>query len=154
MRFSYTGALIFSIALSPSATCLANSYSIEDGDFSSASAPLSRQITQEDSFESFQAARCRLKQKEIPLSAAHSKVYRAFFVTTVDRCGWGAALGPIWIVLNNAREYKQIFYSGAYSIERLPTTTHGLYDIVVNQGTAGVSERTRFRFEDGAYKAR
>ena len=146
MRFLAIFAAVFFASCS-----FANSYSIEDGDFSPASKKLSEQMESAKSFAPFLDEKCSLMQKKVALEDAERQTTEILFLTTSDQCGWGAALGPIWLVLNNSGEYKQIFHAGGYSIKALPTATNGLYNIQLIQGTAGTSKNRRYRFVDGEY---
>jgi hypothetical protein len=107
-----------------------NIFSIEDKDLSQASLADADLIQADESFSQFKNLGCSLVEKDIPL--AENRSSRASLVTTAEGCGWGASIGPIWILENKSGKPRLVLYSGGYSIGLLPKAINGMRGISVN----------------------
>lgn len=64
-------------------------------------------------FHPFKELGCQLVGKQI-VSFEQKQV---FFITTSDACGWGANLGPIWLVVGGREQNDLALYSGGYGVD-------------------------------------
>jgi hypothetical protein len=74
-----------------------------------------------------------------------------FFVTTADACGWGAALGPIWIVRSTGRSYSLVLSDVGYGATLQAQKTKGLANITIWAATAGWESSTPWVFNGRKY---
>ena len=74
-----------------------------------------------------------------------------FFVTTADACGWGAALGPIWIVRSSGRSYSLVLSGVGYGATLQEQKTKGLVNITIWAATAGWESSTPWVFNGRKY---
>lgn len=74
-----------------------------------------------------------------------------FFVTTADACGWGAALGPIWIVRSSGRSYSLVLSGVGYGASLQTQKTKGLANITIWAATAGWESSTPWVFNGRKY---
>jgi hypothetical protein len=104
-------------------------FSIEDEDLSKAIASNVDLIQMDKSFLPFKDLNCSLVEKNIAL--AEERGVATYLVTTAGGCGWGASMGPIWIIRKNLNEGSIVIYTGGYSVEFSPKTRHGMHDLSV-----------------------
>jgi hypothetical protein len=90
---------------------------------------------------------CKLIGKPIDLVPSTKSGY---FATTANACNWGAATGPIWLVLKERRPVVVLSYGGA-SLALEKQMQNGLPNIVISAGTAGWSTKTWFRYDGAKY---
>ncbi|MBD9516104.1 hypothetical protein [Pseudomonas sp. PDM22] len=64
-------------------------------------------------FHPFKELGCQLVGKQI----VGFEQKQVFFITTSDACGWGANLGPIWLVVGGRERYDLALYSGGYGVD-------------------------------------
>lgn len=69
---------------------------IEDEGLAAVSDEISSMVYQDKSFDSFKNYSCKVVGEKAALS--ESAAVEAYFLTTADACGWGAAFGPMWLV--------------------------------------------------------
>ena len=74
-----------------------------------------------------------------------------FFVTTADACGWGAALGPIWIVRSSGRSYSLALSDVGYGATLQAQKTKGFVNITIWAATAGWESTTPWVFNGRKY---
>ena len=72
-------------------------------------------------------------------------------VTMRDAKGWGAALGPIWVLLNYGDSFVIVLSEGGHSVT-IGTAKHkGLYDLTISAESAGWSRQSIWRFDGKGY---
>ena len=145
MRFWKFTILLF-MALSTNAFSKGGEFTIEDKDLSRVSEKIHSAVSKDASFSPFKSLDCKLTGKEIPLT---SPTISTYFVTTSNACGWGAAVGPIWIV--DASYGKVILSTGGYAVEVHRRTKNGFRDIDVNSEISGELKSVPYSFKGGKY---
>lgn len=75
-----------------------------------------------------------------------------WFLTTKDACGWGTALGPIWLLSETDSHYCIILSDGGYSLSIERTKSNGLFDIKITSGTSGWLQEDQWRYDGNKYK--
>jgi hypothetical protein len=107
-------------------------------------------IKSDDSFAEYGKLNCSLKGKRVRVSSNPSA--STWFVTTDNGCGWGAALGPIWLVDSLPTGKPSILLAtGGDSIEALRRQRESYSDLVVTSETAGLITKERYGFRRGRY---
>lgn len=123
------------------------SVTIEDRDLKKLQPVISSAVISNPSFSDYSNFRCSLIGKKISLS----KSIMTFFVTTENACGWGAALGPMWIVESKANGNAMVILNyGGYSLEARPSYSNGMPEIEIRSGTAATYQMNKFYY-DGRY---
>ncbi|WP_124313959.1 hypothetical protein [Pseudomonas chlororaphis] len=122
---------------------------IEDKDLRPLNLAVSGAVTSSSSFQPFSDLGCKLTGKRIFVNTKAA----TYFITTDNTCGWGAALGPVWLVSSTKLEWKLILSSGGYSLHAAPPYTNGMPEIEISGGTAGVPLKEIFRYDGRAYRA-
>lgn len=122
-------------------------FTIEDAALSRIDKRANTAVTNDPSFSPFKNMGCKLAGAKIPLTP--SPTVTTYFVTTENSCGWGAALGPIWIV-DEARE-KVILSTGGYAVAVQQRLQNGFMDIGVSSGTAGEVNNIYYYFDGRKY---
>ncbi|WP_321921428.1 hypothetical protein [Burkholderia sp. BCC1998] len=145
MRFLIFTILIF-LACNTNAFPKGVDFTIEDKDLSDVSGKAVSAVSKDTSFSPFKNLGCKLTGKEILLT---SLPIRTYFLTTSNACGWGAAVGPIWIV--DESHGKVILSTGGYAIEVRRRTRNGFRDIDVNSEIGGEPKSTLYSFKKGKY---
>ncbi|MFX1767438.1 hypothetical protein PWP93_33625 [Paraburkholderia sp. A1RI-2L] len=120
---------------------------IEDTALSRIDRKANAAIANDPSFSPFKNMGCKLAGTKIPLTP--SLTVTTYFVTTENACGWGAALGPIWIV-DESRE-KVILNTGGYAVAVKHRLQNGFMDIDVSSGTAGEVNNVYYYFNGNKY---
>ncbi|PMS26215.1 hypothetical protein C0Z19_08295 [Trinickia soli] len=87
---------------------------IEDEGLAAVSDEISSMVYQDKSFDSFKNYSCKVVGEKAALS--ESAAVEAYFLTTADACGWGAAFGPMWLVRTSGGEGSIVFSTGGCSI--------------------------------------
>jgi hypothetical protein len=124
---------------------------IESRDLGSVSEELNGALSTDTSFRALIPLHCVTQGKQVTLSTADTKTI--WFVTTANACGWGAALGPIWLVqVDSSGKPSLILSSGGYSLYASKKIHHGLSDVVIDSGTAGEGSSKRYVFNGQRYK--
>jgi hypothetical protein len=90
---------------------------------------------------------CKLIGKPIDLGRGKKPGY---FVTTADACNWGAALGPIWLVVNESQPVVVLSSSGAALVLK-KQVQHGLPNVVISAGTAGWTQKSWWKYDGARY---
>ena len=94
---------------------------------------------------------CKLKGKQILPSV--SQTLLTYFVTTADACGWGAALGPIWIVSVADNGHAGVALSaGGYSVKVTGDLQNGFHNLVVGAETAGSKSADEYAYDGKVYR--
>ena len=87
-------------------------------------------LSRDASYKSFLDLKCTLVGKKILLSIRPD--VQTYFLTTADSCGWGASLGPIWIISKEKNDTNILFRGGGYALIRLRAFTKNMYDIEIS----------------------
>jgi hypothetical protein len=107
-------------------------------------------IVTDVSFNIFETLHCQILGKKIPLSSDNS--ISTWFVTTSNACGWGAAVGPIWVVADRPAGNPSILLAtGGYSLSITRKSRRAFASIAVNSGTAEENIRNRYFFDGKKY---
>ncbi|TDN69124.1 hypothetical protein [Paraburkholderia sp. BL10I2N1] len=102
------------------------------------------------SFSPYGSLNCKMQGKQIPLSS--NSLASTWFVTTSEACGWGAALGPIWLVEKpSTGEPSLILATGGNSVAIAGKSHDGFVGIAIVSGTAEESVRKRYFFNGRKY---
>ncbi|MGO4580721.1 hypothetical protein AB4Z48_32305 [Cupriavidus sp. 2TAF22] len=126
-----------------------NDLTIEDADLFPLKNNITARVEIDPSYQAFKALNCRLIGKEISLSISD----RSYVITTAESCGWGAALGPIWIVTK--RENGQptlVLNAGGYSISSKSPMFYGMQTIEIKSETAGTQRVANYRYDGRRYQ--
>lgn len=91
---------------------------------------------------------CKLIGKSIDLTGQGAD--SGFVATTADACGWGAAQGPIWVVLNGTKPTTVLEYGG-YSVTLGRQLQNGLRNVAISAATAGRSSESLWKFDGVRY---
>jgi len=126
--------------------CLADDFNIEDRSLGDPPPTVQSAIRADPSYAAYE--RCVLIGKPIRLSATSTRYYAA---TTANGCNWGAALGPIWLVSFNPRRGKLVLAFGGASVTVRAHSHHGLRDLAISTGTAGLHEESLWQFNGTKY---
>ncbi|WP_156954539.1 hypothetical protein [Paraburkholderia acidipaludis] len=126
--------------------------SVESSDLGPVPQIIRSTIESDVSFKPFESLNCKIQGKKIPLSS--NNLVSTWFVTTSEACGWGAALGPIWLVESpSTGEPSLILATGGYSVTVSGKSRSSFVGIVVASGTAEEGVRKRYFFNGQKYKA-
>lgn len=143
MRLLHTSfALLFFTNLA-----FAEEFSIEEENFTAVPKSVAIAISAQ---KNFQFPECNFKGKVVNI--ADSDKASDYIVTTAQACGWGAAVGPIWIVVKIGGSYKVVLQTTAYDTEIRKDKDHGLHQLVTTSATAGHASYTRWVFTGKNYK--
>ena len=124
--------------------------SIESPELGSVPPAVRSTIESDVSFNTFETLHCNIKGKTIPLSSDNT--VSTWFVTTSDVCGWGAALGPIWVVADrSAGNPSLLLATGGYSLSVTGKSHSGFANIAINAGTAEENICNRYFFNGTKY---
>jgi hypothetical protein len=69
-----------------------------------------------------------------------------------DAAGWGAALGPIWVLRNGGDAFALVLSDGGYSVTIGKVKHKGLYDLTISAESAGWSRQSIWKFNGKSYK--
>jgi len=95
----------------------------------------------------FKSGFCKLIGKPVDLGQGAQPAY---FVTTANACNWGAAVGPIWLVLNEPHPVVVLSYGGAtMTLEK--KGQNGFPNIVISAGTAGWTQKSWWTYDGERY---
>jgi hypothetical protein len=72
-------------------------------------------------------------------------------VTTDDACGWGAALGPIWLLRARGHGFELVLSAGGYDLTLGVNTQSGLRHVAIASATASHSEKSLWKFDGAKY---
>jgi hypothetical protein len=124
--------------------------SIESQDLAPVPQAIRAVIESDVSFTPYGSLNCSIEGKEIPLSSAI--LASTWFVTTSKGCGWGAALGPIWLVEKSSSGNPSLMLStGGYSVAIAGKSHSGFVGIAVGSGTAEENVRRKYHFDGRKY---
>ena len=73
-------------------------------------------------------------------------------VSTADDCGWGNAMGPMWVLRKEGTTYRVLLFDSGYELSFLPHRSKGLPDIKVSASAAAWYEERRWRYGGKRYK--
>ncbi|WP_372437197.1 hypothetical protein ACCM60_18895 [Pseudomonas chlororaphis subsp. aureofaciens] len=138
----------FLISFSMAAMSQPPQATIEGKDLRPVSPDVREAVTKTSSFRPFSQLHCKLIGKKIPITRRESM----HFLTTENACGWGAALGPIWLVRSTQRSRELILSSGGYSLRASPPYTNWMPEIEISGGTAGVPLKEILRYDGTLYR--
>jgi hypothetical protein len=107
-------------------------------------------IYSDRSFDIFRSLSCKMIGEKIPLSSAPAVT--TYFVTTADACGWGAALGPIWLIGVSGGVASILLSTGGYSVDVLNEEGNGMRSVKVGGDVAGRTALVGYRFDGKKYR--
>lgn len=110
MNLSSGICLVFYVVMSLSAR--ADNSAIEDASLRDVSLGVYNSIAKDSSFSKFKEIDCKVIGRSIGKVGSDLLV----FATTEDACGWGANIGPIWLVLTGGGKDRLVLSSGGYGI--------------------------------------
>ncbi|WP_144240787.1 hypothetical protein [Dyella japonica] len=143
-------AFLVACLFSPPSRCEVPLASVESAELKAIPSEINSMLIRSKSFGVFAQLNCQTKGVELGLS--ENKSNRAWFVTTADGCGWGAAMGPIWIVgAMGAHKVSVLLCTGGYSITASKGIHKGMVDIVISGGTAGREESATYIYNGKSY---
>jgi hypothetical protein len=119
---------------------------IEDRDL----APVPSAVTAAVKQDKSGSGSCRLIGK--PISPSVSTTRRTYFVTTADACDWGAALGPIWIVVVGDGKATIVLSSGGYWVKMNGAVTNGFHNLDVGLETASERVINEYVYNSATYQ--
>lgn len=125
-------------------------FTIEDKDLKPLEGEIDKAVLGHKSFIPLKSISCHLVGKSAKLS--NNREYPGYFVTTADACGWGAALGPIWLVLKTEKENKVVLNTGGYVLNVTDLINSGMYNVTVSNGTANGDKLVVYKFNGVKYK--
>ncbi len=73
-------------------------------------------------------------------------------VSTAGACGWGNAMGPLWVLRKEGTTYRVLLFDSGYELSFLPHRSKGLPAIKVSASAAAWYEERRWRFGGKRYK--
>ena len=144
MQYKALACSLLLAAASTAAMAKGYDFSIEDESLSAVPAPVEAAVRKS---KGFKYTECKLIGKAVDLSGQDAQ--SGFAVTTDDACGWGAALGPIWIV-RQASQPVVVISEGSYGLTFGPPA-HGLRSITFTAGTAGWTREAVWKFNGSRY---
>lgn len=125
-------------------------HTVEDDGMTNQNHDLMREVAAHRSFSVYKSLGCRLIGEPINLDDKG----KAFLFTTKDACGWGTALGPMWIVHSrNGHAGKVVLDAGGYSVEGKSSVSHGMRDVEIRWGNAGFIAAQSYRFDGVRYRS-
>lgn len=93
---------------------------------------------------------CHLVGKRIALSNNSAPI--AYAVTSADGCYWGAAVGPIWVVIVSKNGVTQALNASGYSLTVGKNAQYGLRHIAISAGTAGWYSESLWKYDGAQYR--
>ena len=93
--------ILLAIISSPS---YSETFTIEDIDLIDLPPEISAAIEASTSFDPYKILDCKIHGKPLPLSTKKNEPI--YFSTTKSACGWGSAVGPIWIVRSTKKNNR------------------------------------------------
>jgi len=124
---------------------VADDFTIEDEELTALPKSIEDAIRNRQRFE---YPTCKLIGKPIDLSGHGAN--SGFAATTADACDWGAAQGPIWVVLNGTKPTTVLEYGG-YSVTLGKQLRNGLRNVAISAATAGRSSESLWKFDGVRY---
>jgi hypothetical protein len=126
---------------------------IEDQGLSALPPQVRATVQADKSFAPFRDLSCKLRGEKTALGAGARVT--TYFLTTAGACGWGAALGPIWLVRASGDTASVVLSTGGYSVEALNDVKNGMRDVKVGGGSAASTTLPAIYEYDGReYKIR
>jgi hypothetical protein len=129
------------------ALAVARDFTIEDEILAALPPSVEAAIRAEDSTD---FVSCRLIGKPIGLSGEGT--LSGYVATTANACGWGASLGPIWIVRVTKTAAQLVLSDRGYSLTLGKGKQNGLRHVAISGGTAGWYAETLWKYNGTAYK--
>lgn len=123
----------------------ADDFIIEDKKLAALPKPVEAAIR---SVKDFEYGPCQLIGKPIDLLGQGTN--SGFVATTAFACGWGAALGPIWVVRDGAQSVT-VLEHGGYSLTLGKQSQNGFRNIAISAATAGWSSESLWKFDGVRY---
>lgn len=128
----------------------ASALTIEDDAIAEVGNNISSVVYGDRSYIPFKDYSCKIVGEKIPLSATPTAT--TYFLTTANACGWGAALGPIWLVRTEGGATSVVLSSGGYSIDVLKEAKHAMHNVRIRSATTARSASVIYEFDGLAYK--
>lgn len=85
-------------------------HTIEDGSLVSIDSKVEAPVLKSSTFSVFRDLKCKI----VGAKVAGLGQKQIFFMTTGNACGWGANIGPVWLVLKNGASYKLALSTSGY----------------------------------------
>lgn len=136
-----------------SVTCLAilsfslraDTSAIEDNSLRDVSLGVYSSIAKDSSFSKFKEINCKVVGRSIGNVGSGVLV----FATTENACGWGANIGPIWLVLTESGKSTLVLRSGGYGISVAKVCKADR--VLVSSSLGGRMVLKRFLYREGGY---
>jgi len=123
---------------------------VEDEGLHKLSDAISLVVSNDKSFDSFKGNSCEIIGEKIDLT--DTRAVTTYFLTTANACGWGAALGPIWLVRSSGRDNSIVLSAGGYSVSVMSVAKYGMRDIRIGGATAGHPVASVYGFNGSVYR--
>jgi hypothetical protein len=124
--------------------------SIEDENMAAMSNIVSSSVYNDKSFAPFVDYSCKIVGEKIQLSETPAAT--TYFLTTADACGWGAALGPIWLVRTVGGKASVVLSTGGYSVDILKEIKRTMHNVKIANATAARSSSVIYEFNGIDYE--
>lgn len=85
-----------------------------------------------------------------PVDLSTDRAVRGYVATTADVCDWGAAVGPIWLIVATPKPAVVLADTG-YSLRLGSHASNGLLDATVTAATAGWSLADSWAYDGTRY---
>ncbi|QPF83020.1 hypothetical protein IC762_25215 [Bradyrhizobium genosp. L] len=120
---------------------------IEDRELAPVPSDVSKAVKHDPAY----ADSCKLIGR--PILPSIGAALRTYFVTTADACGWGSAVGPIWIVaVTNTGQAHTVLSTGGYSVKIVDAVRNGFHDLAVGTATASTETADDYSYDGQAYR--
>lgn len=104
-----------------------------------------RAISNNSSFAKYKEIDCKVVGRSIGKVGSGVLV----FATTENACGWGANIGPIWLVLTGDGKDRLVLSSGGYGISAAKICKADR--VVISSSLGGRAVLKRFLYRGGKY---
>ncbi len=126
-------------------------FAIEENDLRPIPAAADTAIRQGEG-NAYNVEACQFKGKSVDLDGDGRAT--DLVVTTENACGWGAGLGPIWVVRGTKDTYSMVLSDGGYRLTIEKRKTKGLRDVVVREEAIDHSVKRVWRYDGRKYRKR
>jgi hypothetical protein len=140
---------IVAIFLARAAYGAAPAISIEDHRLHAVPAGIAAIVIKDQSFDAFKQLGCKTAGTEVALHERSAST--AWFITTANECGWGAALGSIWIVGGIGPQNSVLLATNGYAVIAAGEFHHDMADLTIAAGTARADESRAYIFDGRVY---
>ncbi|WP_447754236.1 hypothetical protein [Pseudomonas nicosulfuronedens] len=123
----------------------ADTSAIEDTSLGDVSLEVYNSIIKDSSFSRFKEMDCKVIGRSISKVGSGVLV----FATTESACGWGASIGPIWLILTEDGKSKLVLSSGGYGVSAAKICNADR--VVISSSLGGRAVFKRFLYHGGKY---